>query len=785
MENDCDPNSPSLSRGRWESMIAVVGKTLSPIFNIERRWAGFLFVLEVLVLSSMATLSWAAGVQNPAGREWVPIVDRSLIVRSGSPLDFSHFVDGQPAGSSGRVVTVDGARMGFSKTGKVASFSCASLAWSPGTGGFPNHEDAALYARQLRMHGYNLVRFHYLDAIFMSGRVKDFDFDPEQFDRWQFFLARLKEQGIYWIFDAMSSPNGAIGNIRPHRWVRNEHDLKLGVYFEKADQEHWKNLVKKIYGGVNPYTGIRILEDPALVGFVLVNENGIDFYGPLAKVWPPEGLVREFNEWLNKKYSGTEVLKRAWGTLDDGESLESSSIKFPPVLKKASPRVADAMRFVEELEIKTTGWMRAYLNELGFQGLITNYHDSMVLASNAARSDLDWVDMHSYHDHVGDPIPGVGMEQSSSLRSALRYMRDAAQTRVFGKPFSLTEYGQPFWNRFRYEAGPVVGAMASLQGWDFACLHAWGPIDFALQNSGPVKKRLISPYVGGIDPIVRASETVASYIMLTRALKESLHRVSSTIKVPELYQGGGVDYIARDVTSLALLSKIGLDFSTSKTVADTEMSISPLVSSGRLLDKLGRLATGSNVLQTHVAEMRKRNFLAPDNLTNPAKGVFQSDTKEILLDTEAGVFTVIAPNVEVLLASEAVKDKKMNVSTVEKIYSSGMIAFMSLDGRPLKNSTKILLVFATDADNTDIQFMDGERRVIKSLGTFPPRIRRGSAMLSMRINDAATVKLNALHLNGDMGDEIPLSYSKGVVKFGLGNADFTHGPTTFYVLTRK
>lgn len=80
---------------------------------------------------------------------------------------------------------------------------CASLAWSPASGGFPDHVTADRYARQLAMHGYNLARLHFVDASLMFGRDRDFDYDPETLDRIQYLLAALKRNGIYWMVDGL------------------------------------------------------------------------------------------------------------------------------------------------------------------------------------------------------------------------------------------------------------------------------------------------------------------------------------------------------------------------------------------------------------------------------------------------------------------------------------------------------------------------------------------------------------------------------------------------------
>src|SRR5258708_881732 len=139
-----------------------------------------------LPLPIIALLAAIAGWSSPVSAEWVPVRDVSLIVQKGSPLDFSGFWPLQPAGASGRVVADANGALVFEHHPETrARFHCAALAWSPASGSFPDKVDADRYAEQLRIHGYNIARFHYFDAILMSGRDKDFDYDPVQLDRFR------------------------------------------------------------------------------------------------------------------------------------------------------------------------------------------------------------------------------------------------------------------------------------------------------------------------------------------------------------------------------------------------------------------------------------------------------------------------------------------------------------------------------------------------------------------------------------------------------------------------
>lgn len=67
---------------------------------------------------------------------------------------------------------------------------------------FPPKDDAAFRASTLARFGVNCVRLHFIDreapkGIIAPNRNDTRDFDAEQLDRLDFFIAELKKRGIY------------------------------------------------------------------------------------------------------------------------------------------------------------------------------------------------------------------------------------------------------------------------------------------------------------------------------------------------------------------------------------------------------------------------------------------------------------------------------------------------------------------------------------------------------------------------------------------------------------
>jgi hypothetical protein len=743
----------------------------------------------ILIPSLLLLLSGAQARADyaTADQDWVTVKDVSLSIKPGSPLDFSRWVAAGPAGQHGHVVASTAGRMVFEENGESPRFTCSSVFRSPYPGGFPPKDQADFYAQQLRLHGYNLARFHYVDAKLMSDldgkslKTPDFGFNPEQLDRWLYFTAALKKQGIYWVMDAMSSANGAMGGVFPDRFAGKYH-FDAGVYFDPAAQAHWKRLVDRLLATKNPYTKISPIDDPALVGIVLFNENQLSFLAQMRSDWPPAGLVQRYNEWLKQHYGSTGALAAAWGDLSPAESLDSGNIPWPRDMNRASPRTLDAQHFMADIESSTAAWMTQYLRDRGYKGLVTSYNGPVVPATIVSKRALPWIDNHAYLDGNDNFKPGATIGQTSAVTWAVPHMRNPAFQRMAGKPYSLTEFGQPFWNKYRFESGVEVPAMAGLQDWDFTCLHGSGDVDYSMQETAFFKQFLF-PSVGGLDPVIRATETLSTLLIRRGEVQPS----RNTIRY-DLTQGGAFGLVAphTNITSLAWLGRVdaelgnGAPAGAPSPVLVVKPSYLPGGGGGAAADQASR-----QELQKYVGVLRERGVLPPQNQTDIAAGVYQSDTGQIVLDQRRGQLRLVTPKTEAIAFINPGRGMGLRVLQVNNASVEGLLAASALDDQPLADSKRILIIFATDAENTGMRFTSPDRKTLVTLGKLPVRIRHGVANISLTLAGSGAYTLHAIHLNGDVGDALPVTSEANGVRMVLDNAALAQGPTTFFLLERN
>ena len=212
------------------------------------------------------------------------------------------------------------------------------------TGCFPTHEQADAVSAELARYGFNILRLHYVHHKFPPGKVypkEDSFIEPEQLERFDYFFAKCKEHGIYIYFQL---------NIARKFGAQNgfENADKLPFFNQGIDNIEPRMIrLQKIYisellNHVNPYTGLKYKEDPAISMLELANENSIisawfrprNHFSSLPEPYRSD-LMGTWNDWLTKKYGSTKELKKAWmaGMQGDGTELMPDGIIGSEALK--------------------------------------------------------------------------------------------------------------------------------------------------------------------------------------------------------------------------------------------------------------------------------------------------------------------------------------------------------------------------------------------------------------------------------------------------------------------
>jgi len=190
---------------------------------------------------------------------------------------------------------------------------------------FPDKDEAEKIAGRLAKFGVNGVRFHHMDAsgeafnIFekITGGTRRFSKDA--LDRLDYFISKLKENGIYVDLNLLVSRRftSADGLPREVETVDWKDQQVLGFFineFEELEKEYARQLLTHL----NTYTGMTYAEDPAVAFVEIVNEQGLihSWLGGVVDTLPnvfKNRLQEKWNAYLGSKYVSDEEFRKAWG----------------------------------------------------------------------------------------------------------------------------------------------------------------------------------------------------------------------------------------------------------------------------------------------------------------------------------------------------------------------------------------------------------------------------------------------------------------------------------------
>ncbi len=687
-------------------------------------------------------------------REWLPVRGKDLRIKPGSALDFSGLFGRQETISP--VVVDRNGKLTYKADGRRLRFMCAPLVFTRPHGGFPEHKAADELAKQLKMHGYNLARLHYIDTSLMTGRHRDFDYDPEQVDRFHYLLAALKKQGVYWMIDAATSWNGAYGGVKPHRFARVHH-LHHDVHYDEASRAHWKEMVRTILNVRNKYTGSIILRDPALVIVTLMNESGLGF---LSRKGYSDEIKEGYLRWLIDKSS-------------------KGRYKSVPERWEVSDAAAMMQQYLTEVEESTLNWMTNFVRGLGYEGLITGFNNGKTLQSSAVRRNLDLVSVHDYYD-LPSRFVGTGSRQkgTSSIGDFLPHIQYLAASRHDGKPFIVDEYDHPYWSQWRRESGVSLAGYASLQDWDGICRYA-NPVSLEYNPEGVIRKKALYPFGIGLDPVGRASETLAALMYRRGDVSPAVGKVKIKLNEKDYFSdNAGAKYIPQDIARLGFIT--GLSIISQSEDGSLEVKLYEPDSVGLMSRLMKHNDTNWRARLQWLRENRNGGWLSE---TANNTFVTTSDTGEIRIDALNKKMEVVTANTEAAVFESGFPLKLGNMS-IEKSNVPALISLSTLDGKEIKQSDHMLLIVATDAVSSSVEFAEG-RKKIKNIGRLPVLIEPVKVSISLKLVEHKGLVLYALGLDGGRTQKLPMVYSESGILLNIDVSSLEMGPTTYFELVRE
>ena len=434
-------------------------------------------------------------------------------------LDFSHLLDA-PAGKHGFVRVKKGHF--YFEDGIRCRFLGFNVAARSNT---PDHETADKMAERFASLGVNIIRLHAADApvgeepgswssckeapLLNYQKENGREFNKKGLDRFDYFVAKLKEKGIYLHIDLIVARDFREGDGLDYPGNPGSCVKRFPMY-NKRMIELQKEYAKMILCHINPYTGLALIDDPAVVVVQINNEEsaisgtmGTDGREDMQPY--RDEVQKRFNHFLLMKYGTREQLKKAWTNGEScalrceedpekGTVLGVDGEAYQPVNDPASEwdsgvnsaRYADFMEFGIWINRNFYQRMKDYLHSLGVKVPIVTSNLLTGAADIYGHMDGDIIENNSYFNHPLLPVQNntyhvLGPREYVSVNpltmqkggnpKATTLLSLASMAALEGKPFMLSEWNEYGLHPFHSTSLVHTVAYACLNDWDGLILY--------------------------------------------------------------------------------------------------------------------------------------------------------------------------------------------------------------------------------------------------------------------------------------------------------------------------
>ena len=372
------------------------------------------------------------------------------------------------------------------------------------------------------------------------------------------------------------------------------------------------------------------------------------------------------------------------------------------------------------------------------------------------RAELPVVDMHAYWDHMRLMTPGrwsppLRYHQLSALGQGAAHVRLPMPSRIFNRPYVLTEVNYCYPNRYRTEYAPMFGGYAALQDWDGFCRFAWSHARETLNNET----------IGGFDIAKDPVEQLADHLIHMLFLRGDVSPARKRIAVgfderrlehltPEAY--AAVQAAVGDFSFLGLRARIGV------------------LPAGAPQEETGTLDLLSSWQDSLPPE--EREFLRAVRERNAVC----SETEELHLNVRERTLRVITPRTEALAGTGSLCGTLLRIDGATEPQT---VALISLDAVPLAASRRMLLFHLVETANSEQTFGNVRRTVLKSYGKPPLLLRRSRVGVTLR--HPGIQQVETLDFSGRRTGPVTLARKNGEVYFQADTGLRAHGVTAYLI----
>ncbi len=316
-------------------------------------------------------------------------------------------------------------------------------------------------AMLLRYWGVSAVRM-FPQYAWQLRKDKDFSkgIDPKLLDRFDYFFAQLKKNGIYVSLNLHSARTAG------YRFKDFKQTMKENKGLDNFDPvfiEHQKEFCRTIFDHVNPYTKLAYRDDPAVLSWEINNECSLTGSWFRHKLWekmlPPfrAEFTRQFKAWLKARGGDVAQLDGGWREEDVGAFVLDAETRY----------WHEMIRFLKE--------------DLKSKQLV----NSGTLEYGAAYPHVagDFLDSHFYYGGLN-----IFPEKKWNMKDWLignraftvepeRGMSNIFANRVFGRPYTVSECSQMHQQTTAADFFPIFMAIGAFQNLSAIYAYTWTHVE--------------------------------------------------------------------------------------------------------------------------------------------------------------------------------------------------------------------------------------------------------------------------------------------------------------------
>ena len=402
--------------------------------------------------------------------------------------------------------------------------------------------------------------------------------------------------------------------------------------------------------------------------------------------------------------------------------------------------------------------MKAALRKLGCSTLLSDQNYCNNLTLSADRKHYDFVDNHGYWDHprfAETPWKLPALANQRNVLGALSGIPDRLfPSRLYGKGFTVTEFGYANPNLYRAVGPALMAAYGALQNWDalfpFAYAH-WLP--YAQKPTHTAGFFDITN-----DPVKAYSQRIGAQLFLNAGIRPAKIRFAGIATDP--FRKGSDIESPLPFNNLGFLAQIGL-----VVELPAQGEYAALINLGIGSAQSQKTFSAEKDL---IGNLLKAGLL-PKGCYDAKSGRFSTPDGQIELIRKQKTFRVTAPGGEVLTTGTVRKLDGKNFS-VENKNDFGVFALLPVDAQTLTEARRFTLIHLTNTQATGMEFATKDCDCLENWGKTPFLAQHGIAKVALNLE--GHWKAYALNCAGERIGSLPVTKENGKHILNLDNFAF-------------